>query len=76
MPQNKLKALLQKYLENRCSEQELQEVARYFANVEYPEAFDDLLEQGWKKFKQDRKDDEQLAADFFRKFNERINAKS
>lgn len=74
MQQNKLRSLLLKYLDNRCTAQELQQVGHYFANVEYPDAFDELLEQGWKKFKQDTGDDDQLAAELFRKFNERVKA--
>jgi hypothetical protein len=76
MQQNKHTALLQKYLDNRCSAAELQEVARYFANVEYPDAFDELLEQGWKKFKSTDEDNIELAGDFYKKFHQRLKAKS
>jgi len=72
MQQNKENALLLKYLENNCSAEELQEVAHYLANAEYPDSLDELLEEEWKSFKAPDHNNEQLAQQIRNKFNKKI----
>ena len=72
MQQNKEKVLLIKYLENNCSAEELQEVAHYLSNAEYPDTLDELLEDEWKNFKVPAQNNDQLAQQILSKFNKKM----
>lgn len=75
MRRNMEKTLLIKYLEGNCTAEELQQVAHYLANAEYPDTLDKLLEEEWMKFDAPDVDNDELAQRLLNKFNDKIDLK-
>ncbi|WP_448699315.1 hypothetical protein ACFGVR_20230 [Mucilaginibacter sp. AW1-3] len=69
------KKLLLKYLENKCSAAEMQQIAHYLVNTEYPDLLDEILEEEWKKINVPTENNELLAGDLLKKFYKKINHK-